>query len=163
MREEAKNDLSKFIIKPKKISEGVLEYPKIYHGTPTKGIEELDPQRSKRTAFGANAVVSGSENPLLSESFTRGELGDKPRGEIRIIKGPLKILDLTSTKGKNIWDNLANNPQKALEAGYDGIQHLNYEKRKIEAFYKDISYDKVKNGHEIQIFRKVKTSEWRQE
>ena len=32
----------------------------------------------------------------------------------------------------------------------------NYEKYKIDAFYKDIDYNKVKDASEVQIFRNVK-------
>lgn len=142
-------------IKPKVISEGVLEYDKLYHGSENKSLSELDPAKSKRTAFGANAVVSVTDNPLLAKSFIRGELGDKPEGRVYEIPGNFKIIDISTPEGNRLWESFEKNPKKALSAGYDGIQHNNYEKLKIESFYKDIPFDKVKDAKEIQIFRKI--------
>lgn len=143
-------------IKARQVEDGVVQYDSLYHGTTTTGLKELSPEASRRTSFGANAAVSATENYELARSFTKGELGDKPAGEIVRVKGPLNIIDTRTPAGKRIWESLGRNPKKALAAGYDGIQHPNYEQAKIESFYKDIDWNKVKDAHEVQIFRNTK-------
>ena len=71
------------------------------------------------------------------------------------MKGPFRVIDINTSEGKKLWDKLGNDPTAALAAGYDGVKHKNYEKLKIEAFYKDIDWDDVKNASEIEIFRDV--------
>lgn len=147
----------KDVIVPKQVDKGVVEYPSLYHGTTQTGLTNLSTGASKRTAFGANAVISATDNPLLAKSFTRGELGDKVAGEVRIVEGPVKIIDTTTPEGKELWGNLGKDPKKAIDAGFDGIQHNNYEQMKIEAFYKDINWGDVKDAKEVQLFRDVPT------
>lgn len=79
--------------------------------------------------------------------------GDRASGEIYLLHGPFRVVDLTSAEGERLWKSLGSNPATTLKAGYDGIQHHHYEDIKICAFYKDISLEEVRGAHEIQLFR----------
>lgn len=143
------------IITPETVSKGIVRYPSLYHGTVSKGLRELDPDRSERISFGAVPVVSATDNKLLAETFTRGELGMKSRGEILRVLGPFTIIDIQTPQGKEIWEKHDRRPRKMLEAGYDGIQFGNLEKLKVEAFYKDVRWEEIADAKEVQLYRKV--------
>ncbi len=143
------------IIRPEMVSKGVVKYPSLYHGTVSKGLRELDPAKSGRITFGAVPAVSATDNRLLAETFTRGELGMKPRGEILRVLGPFIIVDIQTPQGKEIWEKHGRNPERMLEAGYDGIQFGNLEKLKVEAFYKDVRWEKIARAKEVQLYRKA--------
>ena len=145
------------VIKPKQVNEGsdmVLEYPTLYHGSTVKDLDYLDIDKSRRTGFGAIPAINATDNKQLASAFTKGELGDKPKGEIYNLKGPFKILNLKTNEGRSLWEKTYNrDPQKALADGYDGIQFQQLENDRIKAFYKDINIDDVENSVEIQLFK----------
>jgi hypothetical protein len=151
------NNLDMGVIKAKQVSEGsdtVLEYPNLFHGSTEKGLEFLDIEKSRRTSMGAIPAINATENKQLATAFTRGELGDKPEGEIYNLKGPFKILNLDSKNGRGLWEDVyGKDPQKALKDGYDGIQFNQVENMRVEAFYKDIDLADIKGAKEIQLFK----------
>ena len=151
------NNLDMGIIKAKQVSEGsdtVLEYPNLFHGSTEKGLEFLDIEKSRRTSMGAIPAINATENKQLATAFTRGELGDKPEGEIYNLKGPFRILNLESENGRGLWEDVyGKDPQKALKDGYDGIQFNQVEDMRVEAFYKDIDLADIKGAKEIQLFK----------
>jgi type II secretory pathway pseudopilin PulG len=151
------NNLDMSVIKAKQVTEGsdtVLEYPNLFHGSTEKGLEFLDIEKSRRTSMGAIPAINATENKQLATAFTRGELGDKPEGEIYNLKGPFKILNLESENGRGLWEDVyGKDPQKALKDGYDGIQFNQVENMRVEAFYKDIDLADIKGAKEIQLFK----------
>ena len=151
------NNFDMGVIKAKQVSEGsdtVLEYPNLFHGSTEKGLEFLDIEKSRRTSMGAIPAINATENKQLATAFTRGELGDKPEGEIYNLKGPFKILNLDSKNGRGLWEDVyGKDPQKALKDGYDGIQFNQVEDMRVEAFYKDIDLADIKGAKEIQLFK----------
>ncbi len=142
-------------IRPETVSKGIVRYPSLYHGTVSRGLRELDPAKSGRLSFGAPPVVSATDNKLLAETFTKGELGLEPRGEILRVLGPFTIVDINTPQGNEIWEKHEGSPKKMLEAGYDGIQFGNLEELKVEAFYKDIRWEEIAGAKEVQLFKKV--------
>ena len=151
------NNLDMGVIKAKQVSEGsdtVLEYPSLFHGSTEKGLDFLNIEKSRRTSMGAIPAINATENKQLATSFTRGELGDKPEGEIYNLKGPFKILNLDSKNGRSLWEDVyGKDPQKALKDGYDGIQFNQVENMRVKAFYKDIDLADIKGAKEIQLFK----------
>lgn len=145
------------IIQPTEVERGVVQYPSLYHGSPSKHLKSLKVEATQRTQFGAKAVISTTENPALAKAFTRGELGDLSEGAIYKLKGPFKILDLESVEGRRLWKNLGEDPRKLRAAGYDGVRFESVEADRIKAFYKDIKTETLVEGqtHEIQVFRDI--------
>lgn len=138
---------------------GVVEYDNLYHGSTNADLKGLSVDKSQRTQFGAVPAISASDDPLLSKAFTRGELGDKAGGAVYKAQGPFKVLDISTPEGRQQWEALGQDPQKALDAGFDGVQFNNVEQYRIEAFYKDIDPSAVQDAKEVQLFRDVKDIE----
>lgn len=148
---------STMVILPKQVNEGsdmVLEYPSLFHGTTVKDLDFLDINKSERIEFGAIPAINATDNKILASAFTRGELGDKPKGEIYKLKGSFKILNLRNNEGRTLWEQTYNrDPQKALADGYDGIQFKQVENIRVENYYKDIDLADIKDANEIQLFK----------
>jgi len=138
---------------------GVVQYDSLYHGSTNADLKGLSVDKSQRTEFGALPAISASDDPLLSKAFTRGELGDQPVGAVYKAQGPFKVLDISTPEGRKQWDDLGQDPQKALDAGFDGVQFNNVEEYRIDAFYKDIDPSAVRDAKEVQLFRDVKDVE----
>ena len=132
---------------------GVTEHTKLYHGSPSKELDEVSISKSKRDWM---PHVSATDDPLLAKTFTKGELGDLPEGKVHEIVGDFKVIDIDTDEGRKIWDSLGRDPRKALDAGYDGVQFKNYEQLKVESFYPDIDWDLVSEAKEIQLFKDAK-------
>ena len=135
---------------------GILSLNKVYHGSPNKNLTEASISKSKQSE-NFMPHVSATDSPLLAKSFTKGELGNLPEGQIYESVGEFNIIDYTSDEGKKIWDSLGKTDFErsinAKEAGFDGRKINNYEKLKIDNFYPDINYKDVKNASEIQFFK----------
>ena len=138
---------------------GVVEYDSLYHGSTNADLKGLSVDKSQRTEFGALPAISASDDPLLSKAFTRGELGDQSVGAVYKAQGPFKVLDISTPEGRKQWDDLGQDPQRARDAGFDGVQFDNVEQYRIEAFYKDIDPTAVRDAKEVQLFRDVKDVE----
>jgi hypothetical protein len=139
--------------------EGVVEFDRLYHGSPQTDLTEVSTTSSKsigRTKGAHDPSVHLSDDPVLSKSFTRGELGDKPEGRVYEAIGPFKVIDIETEQGRKIWNELGQDETAALAAGYDGIRHPNYEELKIRYFYKHLNPDDVEDASEIRIFKTVK-------
>lgn len=137
---------------------GIISLDKVYHGSPNPNLTEASIAESKQSE-NFMPHVSATDNPLLAKSFTRGELGDLPEGQIYESTGNFKIIDYTTDEGKKIWNSLGETDfERATNAkkfGYDGRKINNYEELKINYFYPDIDYKDVKDASEIQFFKNL--------
>ena len=160
-----------FRLKPKKTTDskknvnntsmkkqGVKNYKNktLYHGSTNKNLQSLDIEKSRRVAMGDIPAIHITDSPILAKAFTKGELGDQAEGQIYEIKGDYNIINLDTDEGKAIWSVLDKNPNKAIDAGYDGVEFTNVESIRVESFYKDIPLKDIQNAKEIKLFKSVK-------
>ena len=138
--------------------QGVKNYKNktLYHGSTNKNLQSLDIEKSRRVAMGDIPAIHITDSPILAKAFTKGELGDQAEGQIYEIKGDYNIINLDTDEGKAIWSVLDKNPNKAIDAGYDGVEFTNVESIRVESFYKDISLKDIQNAKEIKLFKSVK-------
>jgi len=141
-----------------KSKKGIISLDKVYHGSPNTNLEKVTIAKSKQSE-NFMPHISVTDDPLLAQSFTKGELGNLPEGNIYQATGNFKIIDYTTDEGKNIWTSLGKNDYErainAKEAGFDGRQINNYEELKVDSFYPEIDYNTIKNSHEIQMFKDI--------
>jgi len=141
-----------------KAKKGIISLDKVYHGSPNTNLEKVTIAKSKQSE-NFMPHISVTDDPLLAQSFTKGELGNLPEGNIYQATGNFKIIDYTTDEGKNIWTSLGKNDYErainAKEAGFDGRQINNYEELKVDSFYPEIDYNTIKNSHEIQMFKDI--------
>lgn len=138
------------------MKKGIKNYKTLYHGSPNSSLKNISIDKSKQSE-GFMPHVSVTDDPLLAQSFTKGELGNLKKGKVYEVKGDFKIIDYTTEEGKKIWKSLGQNDyERAINAkkqGYDGRRINNYEKLKIESFYPEINWKDVKDSSEIQMFK----------
>ena len=96
------------------------------------------------------------EQGHLAKGFVRGELGDRAEGQIYKTTGNFKLINIKTDEGKKIWESLDKNPEKAVKAGYDGVEMPNYENLRLKWYYPEIDLDSVKKASEIKLFKKIK-------
>ena len=144
-------------VKVAKKVKGTVQYNKLYHGSPEKNLKEVSVSKSKRSE-GFMPHISATENPLLAKAFTRGELGDRPMGQVYESTGNFNLIDLGTDEGKKIWNSLDKKPEKALDKGFDGVQLSSHYEDWKQPFYKDVDFSKLKNAKEIQLFKNLKVN-----
>jgi hypothetical protein len=135
---------------------GVTTHKKLYHGSPSKDLTKISIGKSKKKFM---PHVSVTDSSLLAESFTKGEMGNKPAGKVYEFEGDWKIIDIDTDDGRQLWEALGKDPQKALADGFDGLQFKNLEQIKVESFYPDLDWNRMKNAKEIQMFKSIPLKE----
>jgi hypothetical protein len=134
--------------------------PKTFHGSRAdnvKGIlsRGLEVNKSRGKGIGIYNSISVTDSPLLAKSMTKGELGLDEEGKVFIITKPFRVIDLRKNSGKQYWESLGKDPQKALKENIDGVAFENVEVIRIQAFYRDIPVSQIENSLEIQIFESI--------